>query len=60
MMTEIVDYDECPRCNGTGLIEAGFWSCPDCKGLGVVAIKEDEIWPEHGGPQDWPGDENVP
>lgn len=37
--------------------------CDICKGNGFyppVKQKEDEIWPEYGGPQDWPGDEDVP
>lgn len=54
-MTRIIDFDECPRCGGTGLVEAGFYPCPDCKGRGEIPVREEDlsadIWPEG----DWGG-----
>lgn len=32
----------CSRCEGTGLIENGCWTCPDCKGTGFSDYEEDE------------------
>lgn len=31
---------DCIRCGGTGLIEAGCYTCPNCRGTGFVDEEE--------------------